>query len=85
MNTLPYLLPQPSRLTLLGGPCPHSILSSDPVVVHDPSLPPEAYRLELLPTSVRISSSSTSSSVFPSGTGKLRVHTPRRRYMSTAE
>ena len=51
---LPLLLPQPRRLDLLGGICPHSVLASDPIVVPDPSFPREAYRLELLPNTVKI-------------------------------
>ncbi|MBP5787363.1 MAG: family 20 glycosylhydrolase, partial [Kiritimatiellae bacterium] len=54
MSMLPHILPQPRNIDLLGGTCPHSILSSEPVVVPDLSLPPEAYRLELLPSSVKI-------------------------------
>lgn len=51
---LPLLLPQPSHIELLGGTCPHAVLSAEPVFLQTPTLPHEAYRLELRPSGVQI-------------------------------
>ncbi|MBR6021403.1 MAG: family 20 glycosylhydrolase [Kiritimatiellae bacterium] len=54
MSRFRKLLPAPARIELLGGTCPHSILSAEPVVVRDSTISREGYRLELLPSRVQI-------------------------------